>query len=74
MLKDGRLVLWILDLGNRPQHPLGDRRAADHVGKGQDVLLDLGRKAEQAYDLGHAGARDARSAGDGGLVGDFAGV
>lgn len=36
------------------------------------MLLDLGREAEQAHDLGHPGAGDALPAGDAGLVGGLA--
>jgi hypothetical protein len=45
----------------------------DHVGEGQDLLLDVGREAEHGHDLGHPGAGDALPAGDGGLVGGLAG-
>jgi hypothetical protein len=42
-------------------------RPAGHVGQGQDVLLDLGREAEQAHDLGDPSTGDAFQAGDGDL-------
>ena len=64
----------ILSLGDRPKCPLADRWPADHIGQGQDLLLDLGREAEQAHDLGHPGAGDALPAGDGRLVGGLAGL
>jgi hypothetical protein len=38
------------------------------------MFLDLGREAQQAHDLGYPGAGEALLAGDGGLVGDFAGL
>ncbi len=38
------------------------------------MLLDLGREAQQAHDLGHPGAGDALLAGDGRLVGGLAGL
>jgi hypothetical protein len=37
------------------------------------VLLDFGREAEQAHDLGHPGPGDALAPGDRGLVGFLAG-
>ena len=47
----------------------GDRRPPDQVGEKQDALLDLGREAEQAHDLGHPGAGDPFPTGDGRLAG-----
>jgi len=67
LLKPGRLILEVLHLCNRPQRPLRDRRLVEHVGEGQDLLLDLGREAEQTHDLGHPGAGNALPAGDVGL-------
>lgn len=64
------LCSCLIQLRDGPERALGDRRPADHVREGEDVLLDLGREAQQAHDLGHPGARDAFPAGDGGLGGD----
>lgn len=64
----------IVQLRDGPERPLADHGPADHVGEGQDVLLDLGREAAHAHDLGDAGAGDALPAGDGRLVGDLAGL
>ena len=54
LLESGLLVRHILQLRDGPQRPLGDRWAADHVGEGQDLLLDLGRKAEETHALPEA--------------------
>ncbi len=57
-----------------PQGALSDRRPADHVGHGQNVLPDRGCKAQQAHDLGHAGPGEAFSTGELGLVGGVPGL
>jgi len=59
------------DSRDGPQRPLRDRRLMDHVGEGQDLLLDLGREAKEAHDLGDAGAGDARHAGNARLLVNF---
>ena len=60
--------------GDRPQRPLGDCGSADHVGKREDLLLDLGREAEHAHDLGHPSTGDPFPPGDLGLARNLAGV
>lgn len=72
LLELGLLVCSGLDLRGGPEHPLADLRPVDHVGQGEDPLLDLGREVEQAHDLGDPGALDALPAGDIGLVGGLA--
>ncbi len=74
MLEGVKLIPRLRNLRDGPQCPLGDRRTAGHVGQGQDVLLDLGREAQQTHDLGHPGAGDALPAGNGGLVGLLPGL
>lgn len=73
LLESVNLIPRLRKLFNGPQGPLGDRRPTGHVGQGQNMLLDLGREAEHAHDLGYPCAGDALTAGDGRLVGDFAG-
>ena len=68
------MVTRVFHLRDGPKRPLSDRRPADHVGQGEDVLLDLWREAQQTQDLGHAGARDPFSTGDLSLVRDVNGV
>lgn len=58
-------------LGDGPERPLGDGRAADRVREGQNAFLDLGRQAEQAHDLGYPGSGQAVFPGDLGLCSDL---
>lgn len=68
------LLLGAVDLRDGPQRAFADNGPADHVWQGKNVLLDPGREAEHAHDLGHPGAGDALLAGDVGLVGGLAGL
>ena len=63
----------VLKLCDRPEHPLSDGRAANHVWHRKDVLLDFGSQAQQAHDLGDASPGDALAAGDLGLIANLAG-
>jgi len=67
-----KLIRRLWKVSYEPERLFGDRWSVDHVGQGQDVLLDLRGEAEHAHALGHPGAGDAHSAGDVGLVGDLA--
>lgn len=58
------LLRCVFALANGPEIALADPWAADHVGEGQDVLLDLRGEAEQAHGLGHPGGGDALPARD----------
>ena len=62
------MLLALFDLNNWSKASLRDRRPADHVGHGEDVLLDLGGQAEHAHDLGNPGAGDPLSPGYSGLI------
>ncbi len=46
--KGAKLAAVVFDLANGPQSALGDRRAADRCGHGQNVLLDLGLRGAGA--------------------------
>ena len=61
-------------LGDGPERPLGDGRAADSVREGQGAFLDLRGKSNEGHDLSHAGARDPLATGNLGLGPDVAGV
>jgi hypothetical protein len=67
-----KLIPLLRKLRDGPQGPLRDRRPADHVGQGENVLLDVRREPEHAHDLRHPGAGDPLAAGDLGLVADSA--
>lgn len=56
-LKGGELLLGVLDVEYGPKCPFGDHGLADHVGHGQDVLLDLRGEAEHAHDLRESGEK-----------------
>ncbi len=54
-----KLIPSLWKLGDWPEGPLGDLRPADHLGHGQDVLLDLRGEAQHAHDLGDSRPGDA---------------
>jgi hypothetical protein len=67
------LLVDFLQLCNWPQRPLGDRGPADHVGQGEDMLLDLACEAEQTHHLCHPSAGDPLPPRDLGLSPGLAG-
>lgn len=72
-VKQADLRGWVIDSGNWPQRPLDDRRPADRIGHGQNLLLNLRREPQHCHDLRDARTCDPFATGDLGLVGDCSG-
>jgi len=72
--KNGNLFRCVADRGDPTERVLRETPALGLVFGGHDVMANLCRKAKQREDLRDPSAGDAFPAGDGGLVGDLAGV
>jgi len=70
----GLLVARVIQPRDRPKGAFGGRRSSNHLGHGEDVLLDFWSEAEQPHDLGDPCARDPFPAGDGRLAGYLGGL
>ena len=68
----GFLLLGALHASNRPEGAFRDCRPAQHVWEGEQVVLDLRRKAQHCHDLCHPRAGDPFPPSDRRLAGNLA--